>query len=135
MSSAKASNFRIFLQRFMPFLFKEGPHCHNKHWTWDRRCFCCRHEYFCDWYGGVYDFKTKQEYSVDKEWYVDGYSYVNSKRKNADKQFPVYSIGPVTIDEATKCVSRLKIGGHCGIDEIRITNKFALALSALEGLL
>jgi hypothetical protein len=60
MSSARTNWWRRTLHR-VPFLFKTCP-AGNKHWVFDRLCFCRSHEHVGDWHGGIYDFKTKHEY-------------------------------------------------------------------------
>ena len=45
----------------VPFLYKRCP-AGNYHKSWDRLCFCRLNESCGDWHGGVYDFKTGDEY-------------------------------------------------------------------------
>lgn len=45
----------------IPGLFKKCPEG-NYHKFWHRLCFCRQNEHCGDWHGGIYDFKTGNEY-------------------------------------------------------------------------
>jgi hypothetical protein len=63
MASAYSPIWMRCLHQGLPFLFKTclGG---NKHWRWDRLCWCAHGEHFGLWHGGIYDFKTKREYQL-----------------------------------------------------------------------
>jgi hypothetical protein len=60
-SSSYSPSWRRFLYRFLPLLWKKCPEG-NYHWRWDRLCFCRENEHGNGWHGGIYDFKTGDEY-------------------------------------------------------------------------
>lgn len=48
----------------IPGLFKICPGG-NYHYFWSRLCFCRLHEHIgSEWHGGIYDFKTGEEYQL-----------------------------------------------------------------------
>lgn len=74
MASGYSSWFhRVFLYK-VPFLYKKCPGG-NYHLAWDRLCFCRMGEHCGDFHGGIYDFKTGEEYQrckkcEEKKWSV-----------------------------------------------------------------
>jgi len=65
----------------IPGLFKRCPIEHNYHWFWDRLCFCAQGLHTGNWHGGIYDFKTGEEYQPCKRC-------AQKKNEEAQKQQP-----------------------------------------------
>jgi len=67
MSSTTTPKWKRYLYKILPFLWKTCPEG-NYHSRWDRLCFCRENEHCGDeWHGGIYDFKTGEEYLRYKE--------------------------------------------------------------------
>lgn len=66
MSSGRSTLLQRKILYKIPFLYKIGP-CGNYHKYFDRLCFCRVGECCGDWHGGIYDFKTKEEYQYCKQ--------------------------------------------------------------------
>lgn len=60
MSSGYSTKWERFLYK-LPFLYKQCPEG-NYHKITDRLCFCRVNEFDGTWHGGIYDFKTSEEY-------------------------------------------------------------------------
>jgi hypothetical protein len=61
MSSSYSPWFYRKILYKIPKLFKKCPGG-NYHWFWHRLCFCRVNEHSGDWHGGIFDFKTGEEY-------------------------------------------------------------------------
>jgi hypothetical protein len=75
MASGVAPWWKRLLYKLLPFLFKTCPGG-NRHWRWDRLCYCRVNEHDGVWHGGVLDFRNglelmpREEFPVGKgdEW-------------------------------------------------------------------